>query len=119
MRKLLYVLCVASGMCVASGSIIHAAAEFDPAALPKDRKVLEKLSDEQLWYLRRTVRGCNEENRPQHNGSPCVMATLDNYIRQYGSPALKALHFSLLPNERYNEARWPNAVEHLNPARKP
>jgi hypothetical protein len=91
----------------------RAAENFDPAALPHDKAALSKLNDEQLRLLRKSVRYCGDFGRTKHSMNFCVTSGVDLDVRQNGSPAIKALHWSLNPIDRYDDARAIGTVMKL------
>lgn len=91
----------------------YAVEDFDAAALPRDKASLEKLNDEQLRLLRRSVRYCGDFGSTRHSGNFCVTSNTDLDVRQNGSPAMKAFHWTLNPLDRYDDARSMVAVSRL------
>jgi hypothetical protein len=91
----------------------RAAEDFDPAALPHDKASLSKLNDEQLSLLRKSVRFCGDFGRTKHMMNFCVTSGVDLDVRQNGSPAMKAFHWTLNPMDRYDDARSMVAVSRL------
>ncbi len=87
-----------------------AAEDFDVAALPHDEASLSRLNDEQLGLLRKSVRFCGDFRRSRHSQNFCVTSGVDLDVRQNGSPALKAFHWSLNPMDRYDDHRSMVAV---------
>ncbi len=102
MRMLIPALCVA----FLAGACMNGTGEdYDPSRLPKDKASIIQLNDQQLSELRRVVRQCDDLGRSNHGNSFCVISNLDQYIRLYGTPDLKAFHFSMMPIDRYDEYR--------------
>lgn len=87
--------------------------QVDWRALPTDPAQLAALNDQQEQLLRREADICNVPDAPDLENNACVLPALDNYIRQYGSPALKAFHFGMIPPDRYNQFRTPDYVTRL------
>ncbi|HEY4345792.1 MAG TPA: hypothetical protein VGN05_15690 [Parvibaculum sp.] len=95
------------------GQAAHAAEQFDAAALPTDKVSLSRLNDEQLGLLRKSVRFCGDFGHTKHMMNFCVTSGLDLDVRQNGSAALKAFHWTLNPMDRYDDARSMVAVSRL------
>ena len=102
MRMIIPVLCAASLVTACAGATGE---DYDPSLLPKDKASIMQLNDQQLSELRRVVRQCDDLGRSNHGNSFCVISNLDQYIRLYGTPDLKAFHFSMMPMDRYDEYR--------------
>lgn len=86
----------------------------DWALIPTDAKALKALNEEQERMLRRAAASCDASTRGSGNSmNPCATIRVDNEIRQYGSPELKAFHFGMLRNDRYNAFRTPAALQTL------
>lgn len=112
-----FILCTALAFsmtgCAVASQVAYGAEEFDAAALPTDKASLIKLNDEQLGMLRKSVRFCNDFGRSKHAMNFCVTSGVDLDVRQNGSAALKAFHWSLSPMDRYDDARSMVAVSRL------
>lgn len=117
MKRAAFLFCAALALstagCAVAGQVAYGNEEFDAAALPGDKASLSQLNDEQLGMLRKSVRFCNDFGRSKHSMNFCVTSGLDLDVRQNGSAALKAFHWSLSPMDRYDDARSMVAVSRL------
>lgn len=117
MKKLTFLFCAAlvlsTAGCAVAGQFATGSEDFDAAALPGDKASLSRLNDEQLGMLRKSVRFCNDFGRTKHSMNFCVTSGVDLDVRQNGSAALKAFHWSLNPMDRYDDARSMVAVSRL------
>lgn len=117
MTRAAFLVCAALTLstagCAATGQVACGTEEFDAAALPGDKASLSQLNDEQLGMLRKSVRYCNDFGRSKHSMNFCVTSGVDLDVRQNGSAALKAFHWSLSPMDRYDDARSMVAVSRL------
>lgn len=89
----------------------YAAEAFEPNALPHDKQTLQALSETQLSLLNKAVRYCNDFGRSRHAGTFCVTSATDLDVRQSGNEALKALHWSMPPTDRYDDKRSMVALQ--------
>jgi hypothetical protein len=93
------------------------------AALPQaasaagmDKATLEKLNEQQLEYLRRSVRACETAGTGVGGTQACVISDVDGSINESNDAALKSFHESLPVNVRYNEDRSLTDVERVMPS---
>lgn len=98
-------LMVISVFALLSATSALAENEFDPAALPHDKAALLEVNDVQLRMLNKAVRFCDDLGRSKHSANFCVTSAIDLDVRQSGDETLKAFHWTLLPNVRYDDKR--------------
>ncbi len=94
-----------------SATRANAQEAFDPNALPHDEQTLQALSEAQLLLLNKAVRYCSDFGHSRHAGNFCVTSAIDLDVRQSDNEALKALHWSMAPMDRYDDKRSMVALQ--------